>query len=221
MTTPRPFRLCLALLAAALLLPLGAGAQGGFMRMRVESGDTTYFDTIPPAHVLVRGKHTSERRWREYYKLVWRFARVYPYAIASGNLKRQVDSTLNANHYKGIRRQIYMDAIQQQLFRDFGGALHSMTISQGALLLKLIDRETGVPPYDIIRDYKSGVAAGFWQGIAKFFDNDLKSHYDPYGADRDVEELVRYWQAGAFPALYWSVFRKDPPLVQVPEVYLH
>ena len=112
-----------------------------------------------------------------------------------------------------------MDAVQDQLFKDFEGALRNMTISQGALLLKLIARETGLSSYDIIHDYKNRVAAGFWQAIAKLFDNDLKSQYDPTGADKDIEELVQIWNAGQFPSLYWSIFWEDPPVVTVPEHY--
>ena len=193
--------------------------QAGYLRMLVENGDTTYYDVLPPIYIFGHGSRQSQKNWRDYYKLVWRFARVYPYAMASGGLKKQVDSTLNANHYKGLRKQIYMDAIQDQLFKDFEGALRNMTISQGALLLKLIARETGLSSYDIIHDYKNSVAAGFWQAIAKLFDNDLKSKYDPTGADKDIEELVQIWQSGNFPALYWSVFWEDPPVVVVPESY--
>jgi len=194
-------------------------AHAGYLRMIVENGDTTYYDALPPIYIFGRSPRQGEKNWRNYYQLVWRFARVYPYALASGGLKRQVDSTLNARHYKGLRKQMYMDAIQDQLFKDFEGALHSMTITQGALLLKLIARETGLSSYDIIHDYKNRVAAGFWQAIAKLFDNDLKSKYDPEGADKDIEELVQLWQAGEFPALYWSIFWEEPPHVEVPETY--
>lgn len=192
---------------------------GGWLRMMVENGDTTYYDVLPPIYIFGRGSKTSEKNWRDYYKLVWRFPRVYPYAIASGVLIRQVDSTLSANHYKGLRKQKYIDAVQKQLFKDFEGAMRDMTISQGELLLKLISRETGLTPYDIIHDYKNSVAAGFWQAIAKLFDNDLKSQYDPTGADADTEQLVQIWHAGEFPALYWSVFWENPPEIKVPASY--
>lgn len=194
--------------------------KGGFLRMTVENGDTTYFDVLPPIFIFGRGKMQDQKQWRDYYKLVWRFARVYPYALASGVLIRQVDSTLNAEHYKGLRRQRYIDAVQKQLFKDFEGSLRKMSISQGALLLKLINRETGLTPYAIIKDYRNGAAAGFWQAIAKLFDNDLKSQYDPSGADKDIEDLVKIWHQGDFPSLYWSVFWEDPPQVKVPESYL-
>ena len=198
------------------------GIEGGrgFLRMQVENGDTTYLDFLPPTFIFSRGMRQNEKDWRNYYKLVWRFARVYPYAIASGHLVRQVDSTLTAEHYRGLRKERYISAIQKQLFKDFEGAFREMTISQGALLLKLINRETGITAYSIIKDYKGGLTAGFWQGVAKLFDNNLKSEYDPTGADKDLEELVQIWQAGDFPALYWSVFWEEPPHVEVPERYL-
>lgn len=196
-------------------------SSGGYMRMKVENGDTTYLDKLPAIYIFGRGKHMSEKSWRDYYKLVWRFARVYPYAQASGHLVRQVDSTLNAEHYGFIRKERYISAIQKQLFKDFEKPMRDMTISQGALLLKLINRETGITPYEIIKNYKSGVAAGFWQGVAKLFDNSLKAQYDPEGADRQLEELVQIWQRGEFRDLYWSVFWEEPPAVNVPESYFN
>ena len=198
----------------------GRGGGSGNMRMLVENGDTTFLDRLPAVYFFGRGRHNSEKSWRDYYRLVWRFARVYPYAQASGKLVHQVDSTLDAEHYGFIRKERYISAIQKQLFKDFEGSFREMSIQQGAVLLKLIDRETGITSYDLIKNYKSGVAAGFWQGVAKLFDNDLKSQYDPTGADRELEELVQIWQRGEFPALYWSVFWEDPPQVKIPETYL-
>jgi len=200
--------------------PDGIEGGRGFLRMQVENGDTTYLDNLSPTYIFTRSARKSEKEWRNYYKMVWRFARVYPYALASGHLVRQVDSTLTAQHYKGLRKERYISAIQKQLFKDFEGAFREMTITQGALLLKLINRETGITAYSIIKDYKGGITAGFWQGVAKLFDNNLKSEYDPTGADKDLEELVQIWQAGEFPALYWSIFWEDPPKINIPSHYL-
>ena len=191
-------------------------AKGGYLSYRVENGDTTFFDKLDPVWIFA---HTQKKNWREYYKLVYNFARVYPYALASGRLQEIVDSTITAGNYGRMKRDRYMNQVQKQLFGDFEGALRNMTISQGRVLLKLIDRETGQSSYSIIKEYKSGIAAGFWQGVAKLFDNDLKAKYDPEGEDRELEELVQAWHAGTFPALYRSVFWEDPPVVKVPDMY--
>jgi hypothetical protein len=71
----------------------------------------------------------------------------------------------------------------------------------------------------IIKDYKNGIAAGFWQGIAKLFGSDMKKPYDPEGEDRQIEELVRLWQEGDFNMLYYAIFMENPPRVNIPEKY--
>lgn len=193
------------------------GAQGGYLQMLVQNGDTTYFDQLPPIFIFGRGK-TTDKDWREYYKLVWRFARVYPYAMAAAQVQQQVDSVLKANNFGMVKKDRYVNDIQKQLFRNFEGAFRQMSVSQGALMIKLIDRESGMSSYEILKEYKSGVFAGFWQGVAKIFDNDLKAEYDPEGADKDLEELVQIWRAGNFRNLYASIFWEEPPVVEIKPV---
>ena len=204
--------------AMARRIIMGEDGKGnsGYLSYRVLLGDTVYFDTIDPVWIFAR---KQKKDWRKYYKLVYNFARVYPYAEASGRLQEIVDSTIAANHYGRMKKDRYMNEVQGMLFKDFEGSLRKMTISLGAVLLKLIDRETGQSSFSIIRDYKNGIAAGFWQGVAKLFDNDLKSEYDPEGEDKDLEQLVLAWKDGTFPALYRSIFWEDPPVVEVPEFY--
>ena len=106
--------------------------------------------------------------------------------------------------------------------KGFGEALFSKLTPaqrQGALMMKLIDREIGKSSYMIIKDYKSGIAATFWQGVAKLFGSDLKKPYDPEGEDKEIEDLVDIWEEGDFPAFYMSLFWQDPPIVEIPEEY--
>ena len=113
----------------------------------------------------------------------------------------------------------YINSVQKELFSVFESQMRSLTVSQGALLMKLIDREVGKSSYNIIKDYKNGIAAGFWQGVAKIFGTNLKKPYDPEGEDKATEELVKIWEDGDFPAFYWSIFWKDPPEMPIPEKY--
>ena len=124
-----------------------------------------------------------------------------------------------ADKLKGIKREKYISKVQKELFDVFEGQMRSLTVTQGALIMKLIDREVGKSSYSIIKGYKSGITAGFWQGVAKIFGSDLKKPYDPEGEDEATEELVMMWEAGDFPAFYWSIFWKDPPEMPIPEKY--
>ena len=131
----------------------------------------------------------------------------------------EADSTIAADKLKGTKREKYVNTVQKELFDVFEGQMRQLTVSQGALIMKLVDREVGKSSYDIIKGYKSGITAGFWQGIAKIFGSDLKKPYDPEGEDLATEELVKLWENGDFPALYWSLFWKDPPEMPIPEKY--
>ena len=209
-------RTCIIHIFIAMLL-LGAT---GFVAHGHESGDTTYFDTIRPSKVYSRLPRQKGREWRKYYRLVHNFSKTYPYALVARKLVHETDSTIAADNLKRLKRDKYITAVQDELFSIFESQMRNMTVSQGALLMKLIDREVGKSSYDIIRDYKSGIAARFWQGIAKIFGSDLKKPYDPEGEDALTEELVKIWEAGDFQAFYFAIFWKDPPVVPIPDKYL-
>ena len=186
----------------------------------VEDGDTIYIDNIRPSKVYSRLPRQKGKEWRKYYRLVHNFSKAYPYALVARKLVQEADSTIEADRLKWVKRDQYVNKVQKELFDVFEGQMRKMTVSQGALLMKLIDREVGKSSYNIIRDYKNGVAAGFWQGIAKIFGTDLKKPYDPEGEDKLTEELVGIWEAGDFQAFYFSIFWKDPPVMPIPEKYL-
>ena len=194
-------------------------SRSGYLTYKVIQGDTVYFDTIDPVWIFARGNKNKKKDWRKYYRLVYNFSKAYPFAIAAAQVDRLADSTIAANNMTRAQRDKFVGAVQRQLFADFEKTARNMTISQGALLLKLIDRESSKTGYDIIKEYKSGIAAGFWQGIAKMFDNSLKSGYDAEGEDKDIEELVQRWHNGTFRSLYWSIFFEEPPEVPIPEHY--
>ena len=193
----------------ALFLCQPAQGQGGnFLPFVVQNGDTVYYDTIKPSYIYVGKKKGS--KWRKYYKLVNNFSKVYPYALLAKELMEETDSTFEADKLGRFGKKKYVDKIQKRLFKAYEKPLKRLTLSQGQLMLRLIDRETGQPPYVLIKEYKNGIAAGFWQGIGKLFGADLKRKYEPDGLDRETEELVLMWQRGEFEGFYYSIFGKLP-----------
>ena len=197
-----------------------AHSPGGMMEYIVEGNDTIYVDEIRPSKVYSRLPKQKGKEWRKYYRLVHNFSKSYPYALVAQKLVMEADSTIAADKLKGVKKEKYVSQVQKELFEVFEGQMRKLTVSQGALLMKLIDREAGKSSYNIIKDYKSGIAAGFWQGIAKIFGTDLKKPYDPEGEDKLTEELVEIWEAGDFEAFYFSIFWKEPPVMPIPEKYL-
>lgn len=176
-----------------------------------EQGDTVFHDTLDPVWVFPKGKGMKSGDWRRYYRLVQNFNKVYPYALVGRKMMAQVDSTIAADVSKRSQRSRYINDVERELFRLFEKDIRNMTINQGLLLMKLVDRECGMSAYNIIKTYESGFAANFWQLVARIFSQDLKSRYDPKGKDAKTEELCKIWDSGEWDSFYWSIFMSTPP----------
>ncbi|MBQ9549165.1 MAG: DUF4294 domain-containing protein [Bacteroidales bacterium] len=204
----------LILCLIALLFPLDGAAQrrpsGYPMYYEVHDGDTTFFDNIDPVWVFPRGRRMRAGDWRRQYKLIYNFNKVYPYALVGRKMMHQVDSILAADVTRRSERNRYTHDVELELFRLFEKDLRNMTVTQGMVLMRLVDRECGMSPYEIIRNYRSGFAANFWQLVARMFGADLKRKYDPAGRDAKIEELVKIWDSGQWDAFYYSVFWEKP-----------
>lgn len=174
-------------------------------------GDTVFHDTLDPVWVFPKGKKMNGKDWRNYYRLVYNFNKVYPYALVGRKMMAQVDSTIAADARRRAERNRYINDVEKELFRLFEKDIRNMTVSQGLLMMKLVDRECGMSAYNIIRTYESGFAANFWQFVARLFSQDLKSRYDPAGKDAKTEELCRIWDSGEWVSFYRSIFMEDPP----------
>lgn len=193
--------------------------DGQYMQYIITGEDTVYVGNIRAARVYQKMPKQKGREWRKYYRLVHNFSKVYPYALVARHLVQEADSTIAADNLRRGKRDKYINGIQKELFDVFEKPMRNLTVSQGALLMKLIDREVGKSSYNIIKDYKNGMAAGFWQGVARLFGTDLKKPYDPDGEDEPIEELVQKWENGEFEGLYYSLFWKYPPEIEIPSKY--
>lgn len=189
-----------------------------YMEYYVETpGDTVFVDELAPAIVFPRIKNKKDPDVKKYYKLVYNFSQVYPYTSVAK--KVIADAEREMAGMNRIKRDRYVLKVENKLLKDFSDIARNMTISQGQLLVRLVDRETGLTPFNIVKTYKSGLAANFWQGVGKLFGQNLKTPYDPNGEDRMTEYLIEKWERGQFDALYFSLFMEWPKKIDIPYEY--
>ena len=86
--------------------------------------------------------------------------------------------------------------MERQLKKKYTPVLHRMTFSQGKLLIKLIDRETGHTSYALVKELRNGFSAFLWQNVGRIFGMNLKDTYDATGDDQFIEMLIRLYEAG-------------------------
>lgn len=181
-----------------------------------EKGDTVFMETLDPVWIFPKGKRMRDGDWRKYYKLVYNFNKVYPYALVGRKMMAQVDSTIAADATKRSERIRYINDVEKELFRLFEQDIRHMTVTQGLVLMRLIDRECGMSAFTIIKTYENSLAANFWQLVAKLFSQNLKTRYDPTkGEDAKIEELCKIWDSGQWDAFYYSIFMERPAKVVI------
>ena len=133
--------------------------------------------------------------FRKYERLVYNLKRVYPYALLVRTRLSQVNAEMT-NYKTDKERREYLKKVEKDVFAEYEGDIRDMTITQGRLLIKLIDRETQNTSYVLIKDYRGKFAAAFWQGIARLFGTNLKDEYDPNGEDSLIESIIVEIEAG-------------------------
>jgi len=131
----------------------------------------------------------SRAQMRRYDRLTYNVRRVYPYALIVRMKLDEVNLKL-ASMTSEEERKKFLREFEKDVFRDYEDDMRSLTITQGRILIKLIDRETRNTSYDLIKTYRGGITAAFWQGIARIFGTNLKEKYDPYGEDALIERII-------------------------------
>jgi hypothetical protein len=150
---------------------------------------------IKEVTVYAHNTFAKKRDYRKYERLVYNIKKVYPYSLIVRNKLFQVNEDMK-NMKNDKERREYMKKVEKNVFAEYEDDMRKMTISQGRLLIKLIDRETQNTSYTLIKDYRGKFAAAFWQGIARIFGTNLKEEYDPDGEDAITESIILEIEAG-------------------------
>lgn len=167
---------------------------GQYDTIRVEAYITAFGDTIPqstlPEFILfaVISKE-AKKYWAEWTRLRNAVYVTYPYARAASKIMNEINLKLTHVSDKKKRKQI-IKAREKELKKEFADQLTKLSVYQGKVLMKLINRQTGNNCYEIIQEYKGGFSAQFWQTIAIIFGSNLKQSYDAAGSDKMIESIV-------------------------------
>jgi hypothetical protein len=167
-----------------------------YLIQKVERNGVTLPEVeIKEVTVYAHPQFPRKSDYRKYERLVYNLKKVYPYALIVRNRLIKVNADMS-NIKSDKERKDYMKKVEKDVFADYEGDIREMTITQGRLLIKLIDRETQNTSYTLIKDYRGKLAAAFWQGIARIFGTNLKEEYDPTGDDILIESIILEIDAG-------------------------
>ncbi|MCO6483408.1 MAG: DUF4294 domain-containing protein [Flavobacteriales bacterium] len=161
----------------------------------VSNGDTMPMYFLDAVRIEATMTRKARRNAVRADRLTRYVQKVYPYARITANLLQEYDHDLSRIE-KGSDRELYLKLAEAELRAEFEEDIKGLTMTQGRILVKLIDRETGHTSYDLVKQLRGSFQAWVWQGVARLFGQDLKGEYDPQGDDALVESIVRRIENG-------------------------
>ena len=157
--------------------------------------DTILVSDIPEVDIYPRRNFKNRFQYYRYRRLIRNVKKAYPYAKLAAEELAGIDERL-VNMSSERQRRAYIKTAEGELRDEFEDELIHLTVSQGRILMKLIDRELGKTTFFVLQDIKGNFKAAFWQGIARLFGSNLKTQYDPAGEDAIIEEIILMIDAG-------------------------
>ncbi|OYD44898.1 hypothetical protein CHU00_14675 [Sphingobacterium cellulitidis] len=149
---------------------------------------------FPIEEVVIYAKRTfkSEEDRIKYLRLRRNVIRVLPYAIYAQKRYEQLDRDLALANSRREEKKLIKEC-EREIKEKITSEVKNLSVSQGKILIKLIERQTGNTSYDLVKDLKGNISAFLYQGVAKIFGHNLKSTYDPR-EDYEIENIIREYE---------------------------
>ena len=176
-------------------------SQGKLVPAVIIGNDTVprvYLKTVKIRVFVPKNRTRSQRK--AFRRLKYNVVKVYPYAKLAGEKLRYYEAKLEVLDSERKKKKI-MQNVERDLKEVFGPELKKLTRTQGRILLKLIDRETGNSSYELVKEMRGGFSAAMWQTFAKMFGSNLKVRYEPQGQDRTIEYICTQIETGRYKLL--------------------
>ena len=163
------------------------GASDTLIRSAVVfEGDTIEAKVLAGVYVFAGGNMSAKARWTRLRNAVYV---TYPYAKRAALVLNDVNAHLAGKDPASATN--YINSREKEIKKQFAEPIMNLSVYQGKILMKLINRETGNNCYNILKEFKGGFSASFWQTVAFFFGSNLKQPYDAKGEDAEIEAIVK------------------------------
>ena len=162
-----------------------------------ENGDTTLIVYLPEVDIDLMQRYLQITDTRQGRRLASNVKKVFTYAKLAGAKMHEYDSIL-ANVSDKSERNRLMRQAEKEITDQYTEELKNLTITQGLILVRLIDRETGSTSYQVVQELRGKVRAFFYQGFARLWGYNLKTEYDPHNnpEDDEIETIMTLLERG-------------------------
>ena len=162
-----------------------------------ENGDTTLIVYLPEMDIHLLGRYYEIIETRQGRRLANNVRKVYPYAKLAAQKLQEYDSLLCMTESERERKNMMKDA-EDDITANYADELKNLTLTQGAILIRLVDRETGNTSYHLVQELRGKLRAAFYQGFARLWGYNLKDEFDPKNnkEDEQIDNIATLLERG-------------------------
>ena len=189
----RVTRVCTMLLLLSACVSVGSAQdyvnKGVELPVTIYDGDTIPVVNLRDVYIFDRTRFKSKRREKEFWRKVRDVQKTLPLAREIRGIIIETYEYLQTLPDDKARTQ-HMKRVEKDLMESYTPRMKQLTLRQGKLLIKLVDRECNQTGYDLITVFRGKFRAHFYQAFAALFGASLKNGYDPEGEDAETEEII-------------------------------
>lgn len=157
-------------------------------RAIIVNGDTVPVIYLRPVYVFPPNPFKNKKEEEHYWRMVRDVKRTLPYAkLIYATLMETYEYVETLPNKKA--KEAHMKRMEKELFETYKPVLKKLTLKQGKLLIKLVDRECNQSSYELIKAFLGGFRATFWNAFASVFGASLKQDWDSEGKDKQLERI--------------------------------
>lgn len=161
----------------------------------IENGDTIAISELPTVWVYPPMKFNNKREEKFYWRTVRDVKRTLPLSKYIKEVIIVTNDTLMMLPTKRERDK-YMRGFEKRIYKQEYDRMSKLTLRQGMLLIRLVDRECDATGYELIKAYRGSFTAGFYQMFAKMFGASLKTEYGSHKDDATIERIINLVESG-------------------------
>lgn len=176
---------------------LSKNDKGYVVHAIIDKGDTLPYIWLPWLSIQTEIPFKNRKQYVEWTRIRYNVKKVYPYAILAAAKLKEYDLILSKMPNDKVRAT-YLKMCEKELQKQFSAELKDLSVNQGRILMKLIDRETGKTTYTIVKEMRGNFQAFMWQSLAVLFGNTMKQEYDAKGEDKLIELAIHQVESGQF-----------------------
>ncbi|MDR0970815.1 MAG: DUF4294 domain-containing protein [Bacteroidales bacterium] len=154
------------------------------------NGDTIPIGYLKGVEIMGYVSPLTEQEKIKYAKLIRNVKKTYPYAKEAGKLLDSYSYALIGKTDK--QKKKLMKQAEDEINMKFSKSLKRLSFSQGKVLIRLIDRQTGSDSYTLVKELRGSFRAFFYQSLGKLFGYNLRTKFDPKNnsEDRMIEKII-------------------------------